>query len=362
MTEIRIPSNSRCQVGTVAFVVDSRVTNIGKLVVVTAPFKFVEYLQFSNEPLFCWWVNALHGQIDCDGGPRWDGYLPDVCLLPVASMSEGQVRAVVRKHAESDFAGALDNLAKVFKKLDDEIDRKQKLGGNPRGQMELGILTQIVQTESVFEDVGFTLDRPEGECMSWTISHQGIPLQFGVGPGMFRGWHATASKTGIREVMFMELDFPSEMVRGEVLLKLAKAWREAFPGIALPETLKDAAVYEEFKHARCKLNPGLPNMVVDARCFRFAINQMRAFTDGEMLVGVTITMVPGQLEIRIADRVLHCPARGSWFGEASMDLTEFLAAIRKRYARGAITIALAEHDRLLIDGAPVRATWTDANR
>ncbi|MHB1201350.1 MAG: hypothetical protein ACYCZ6_17730 [Polaromonas sp.] len=225
-------------------------------------------------------------------------------------------------------------------------------------QFELVRLMQEVPVRQVFEEVGFTLDRPDGECMSWRSQCEGIAIQYDVGPGMFSGWQGAAMSFGKRTALFGELWFATSMVRGEVLLRLASVWKEAFPRAALPAELREADTYEEFKRGRSTVNPGAPHIAADSKFLRFIVGQIRQRLSSATPARVTFALVPGQLEIRVASTVMHCPASGKWFGEASVDLAELMAAIPHRFNYRSTKVEF-DNGSLKIEGTPVAADWIE---
>ncbi|PKO43684.1 MAG: hypothetical protein CVU30_06615 [Betaproteobacteria bacterium HGW-Betaproteobacteria-3] len=148
------------------------------------------------------------------------------------------------------------------------------------------------------------------------------------------------------------------MVRGEVLVRLASAWKEAFPRTTLPAGLRKADIYEEFKRARSTVNPGVPHIAADAKFLRFIVRRMRDRLKSTAPVRVAIALVSGQMEIRVGGEVMYCPASGKWFGLASVDLADLMAIIPRRFNYRSATIEF-DDGSLKIEGTAVAAHWIE---
>lgn len=109
---------NRCKPGDVAMIIQNIDHNLGKMVVVERPYGMKEYDTYGS--LFCWYILSLGGKLKTsDGELVWYGHIPDMALRPIG---DGQldVAAIRRAHADSDFAEALQELAQVFREIEED--------------------------------------------------------------------------------------------------------------------------------------------------------------------------------------------------------------------------------------------------
>ncbi|MDC8786237.1 hypothetical protein [Roseateles koreensis] len=372
MSALRIPSDARCQEGSVAVLVGGRTDNLGQMVVVTRPYGYVSQPSVAPGPVFCWRVETMAQQIQCDAGSRWNGFTPDQTLCPIGHLPARAIRALVRRHAKADFKEALGELAQLMRTAEaagwpeagaaslpsTASPMRLSQRGEAMNRDELKWLLDTAPTRQVFAEVGFTPDGPHSECLSWVAECQGVALKFGVGPDMFGDWQGTASAVGKRSAVWGELFFATEMVRGDVLLRLASAWREAFGETPLPIELSGAAKFAEHKRIGKKLDPGHPRLLVDGGFLRFTLTRLRARLDLYASTPVSFEALPGQLSITVKDETLHCPARGVWFGHATVDLEALVAGAPRRFSAKHVSVE-ARAGRLWIDRVAVPADWAE---
>ena len=372
MSALRIPSDVRCREGTVAVLVGGRTENLGQMVVVTRPYGYVAQPSVGPGSLFCWRVETMAQQILCDAGLRWNGFTSDQTLCPIGHLPAGAIRALMRRHAKADFKEALGELAVIMRTAEAKGWPEPEAVSLPppaspvrfsqRGDAmnvdELNWMLDTVPTRQVFAEVGFTPDGPHSECLSWVAQCQGVALKFGVGPGMFGDWQGTASSVGKRSAVWGEFFFATEMVRGDVLVRLASAWQEAFGKAPLPLELSGAAKFAEHLRIGKKLDPGHPRLLVDGGFLRFALTRLRAQLDLYASTPVTFETLPGQLSITVKDETLHCPARGVWFGRATVELEALVAGAPRRFSAKHVSVE-ARGGKLWIDRTAVPADWAE---
>jgi hypothetical protein len=220
-------------------------------------------------------------------------------------------------------------------------------------------LMQDVPVRQVFAEVGFEQDASDDQRMTWDVQVEGSAMLCDVVPGPCDDWcvHVVAVGRGVAQCD--ELWFWPWNARGEVLVRLANAWSEAFCGVPLPPALKQADVYQELKRAKATVNQGVPQLSVNARSLRFVLNRLRQRIDLAKPTPVSLTLVTGQLAIEVLGESERCPATGTWSGTATVNLADLMAVIPRQFVRPSVLIEF-DSGCLKIEGLAVPAEWKDA--
>ena len=358
MMDSHSPEQLRCGMGSMAVIVRGRAANIGKLVVVTGEYGYVTHSAPGSRSLLHWNVESLGGQLDVGGQPAWRCHTPDATLRPVGSMRPAQVQAVMREHHCMAFDAVAGELAKIINDHYATPDDAGLTGEKRMQREELNWLLDTVPAAQVLAEAGFEPDGNGGEGLKWTGQHRGVPIRFDAFADLLGDWCVSGCLRTSRTVSMVDVWLSADIVRGKVFERLAKVWRDALGNTPLPDEWERATTFADLKRTRAIANPGRPHMLVDTAFLRLAVSRLKAYNDASNPPQVALSMEPGQLEIRVADEVLHCPARGKWFGQATVSLSDLMQAIPPRFSRGQVAVEFSA-PVVLIQGAPIAAIWSD---
>ena len=223
---------------------------------------------------------------------------------------------------------------------------------------ELNWLLDTVPAAQVLAEAGFEPDGNGGEGLKWTGQHRGVPIRFDAFADFLGDWCVSGCLRTSRTVSMVDVWLSADIVRGKVFERLAKVWRGALDNAPLPDAWERATAFSELMRTRTIANAGLPRLLVDTAFLRLAVNRLKRYDEAARPPQVTLAMVPGQLEIRVGTEVLHCPAYGKWFGQATVNLSDLIRAMPPRFSCGAVSIEF-NTPVLLIQGAPIAAVWLD---
>lgn len=219
-------------------------------------------------------------------------------------------------------------------------------------------MLEEADTKSILLEAGFRPDVAYPSCLEWQYAKDNQVIKIGAGPGII-GWNIHAVSGRRRSMLENQFEVSERACRGELLRRIYKLWRSAFPDATVPNGLKPGSAYQDFLDLRKCWNPGTPHLDVNAKVLRFFINRLRTF---DLIPPETTTLIlrhtPNQLNIQVLRFQLFCPALGSWFGEVRTNLEQFLKIVPPRFSGGRAQLEFSE-GVLSINGATVEATWSD---
>lgn len=199
------------------------------------------------------------------------------------------------------------------------------------------------------------------DALVWFGEHAGQSLKILAGTDWFGQWTLVGTMNARREAMWDERRVLADWPQGAVLGVLAKLWLEAFKNAPCPEAFRLGMVYEAWKTARGKLNPGLPRLRADGPMLRMIVNRLRAARESGAIPSdakLRIAQISQQMLLRVEGLEWMCPATGCWTGMTEVKLAEFLRAVPARFSRHTAELA-CDGALLTVAGVGVRARWVD---
>jgi len=362
MTSAAAPGQRRCEVGTIAMIVRGQQQNIGALVVVVAGHGFASIEEFGPGPRLCWAVESLGGELAADNATVWSRVVPDDALQPVGTMPIGDIGAVFEQHTAALRCKTKADMERLIQTHFASPDDVGLVGAKRLLRERLRWLTASVTARQVLLDAGFVPDGNGGECLNYAFPDQlGRRCLLSACPDLVGDWGLFGSFHTVRTATQVNALLRAEMIRGAVYVRLASIWREVFDKtVPLPVEWEHATFYEAVKRTTAMANPGAPSVVVDTQFFRLIVNRLRDSYGVEPAEPVVISLVPGQLELRVGSDAFQCPARGTWPLPSLVSLADLLAAVPARMPR-LLTIE-AYGNSVLLGSTSIPAAWPEEQR
>lgn len=353
MNDIPVPAKAIGHVGMVALLKRVKESETGRVVVLREPAGWVTSLVGSERPVFAWLAMTLGEPMVMNAKPARDIYVADACLIPMSSVSESEIEALVRTQTRQDFDDAKDDLVRCLNAEDmDEAEFEEFLEKAAR-QIFIEKALEIVATSVALREIGFKQTQADGETLRWTGIHEGREIRIEAGPDPFGVWDLSAVCVTKREAMFDQARLPPEVPRGFVFQRVLKFWRMAFKNAPDPDCLQLGAMYEEHLKAMRKANPGPPMLYADGKVFRMTVRWLRErhvyFGEPKEL---RLSYADNLLRLEIDGVVYGCPARGSWMDDCTIKLDDLLAMPTGTLGRGVVSIGRVDQG-LIVRGCPL---------
>ena len=352
-----IPEGARCKPGTVAMLRRIKGDADGRLVVVREPAGYLGALVGSARPVFCWTVRLLGPPAESDGQPSRSLYVPDRCLVPLATMSEEAMKALLEEHRRHDFEAALADLAGQLGATDLPRDVFARLAMHVAEQQAIRHALQVVPVGETLHEIGFKPAYPGGEALQWVTVRSGIELRLSAGPAMFGDWVIAAHGVGHRTLICDERHLPTEGARGQIVQTVLAMWRDAGTGPEpAPHALHIGEVYQRHQADLRRYRTDLPTLYLDAQVFR-ATRRWLIERHGNMDPPAIVQLdhADGLLRLEVGPVAYGCPAQGVWIEPRSIalsDLAYMQVDVLRR--RGNLTLEQADHE-LRLNGWHLRS-------
>lgn len=227
-----------------------------------------------------------------------------------------------------------------------------------RQRTSVSRMLEEADTESILLEAGFNREATSPSCLEWQYAKDNQVMKIGAGPGII-GWTIHSVGVGQRSRFEAQFEVPERVCRGELLRRIYKLWRRAYPKAPVPNGLTPGSAYQEFLDLKTSWNPGTPSLSANAKVLRFCINYFRTF---DLVQPETTNLIfrhaANQLILQVLSFQLCCPATGHWCGEVQTNLGQFLKIVPPRFPHCAVRLEFSDCV-LSINGANVEATWSD---
>lgn len=315
------PSGSIGRVGMVAALRNVRSEPVGKLVVVCEPAGWLSTLVGASKPTFCWRVQSLGTPLNAPDKPGRSAYVPDRCLVPLGSMSEEALAALLRADAEADFDEALDDFAQILASVD-ITEHGFEEAMHRAGDCALTVhALEGVPVTTALREVGFRAADPEGSSLSWIVPGCATEARFDAAQDWFGGWRLSVSLRRPREVVHIERQLPEVAPRGQIVALVRSMWLEAMPEEQAPGALRVGRLYDRHRKDLRKVGLALPTLSLDAEVFRAVRRWIVARHDRQgSSVPVRLSFVDGLLRFEVDGMAYGCPARGVWVDDRCLSV------------------------------------------
>lgn len=346
-----IPEGARGKPGTVAMLRRLKGDADGRLVVVREPAGYPGALVGSARPVFCWTVQLLGPPAERDGQPSRAFHVPDRCLVPLATMSDEALKALLEEHRRHDFEAALADLAGQLGATDLPHEVFARLAMRVAEQQAIQKALQVVPVAEALQEIGFKPAHAGGEALEWATVRSGIELRLRAGPAVFGDWLIAAYGVGHRTLVCDERHLPAEGARGQIVQTVLAMWRDAGTGPApAPDALHIGEVYQRHQADLRRYRTDLPTLHLDAKVFR-ATRRWLIERHGHMDPPAIVRLdhADGLLRLEAESVAYGCPAQGVWIEPRTISLSDLSGVPSDLLRRRHVVLEQGENELRLND-------------
>lgn len=212
-------------------------------------------------------------------------------------------------------------------------------------------LKEVISIERGLLEAGFVTDPPTS-LLYWEC----CGLRIDACEDWMYGWQFIATAVTPRIVLCDEFKLPRQMLRGDLLARLLRCWRDVFSTGPAPDALQDGLFWGQFQN-EMRLIKERTSMFLhaDTPFLRQVINRMKE-TIGEQ--EIALSHMPGQLVVMWDGADYHVPSHGHWLGSCKLSASMFIAALPNRLPARSTPIAYT-NGMLSLAYRTVPATWIE---
>ncbi|MEO6975782.1 MAG: hypothetical protein ABI144_07895 [Gallionella sp.] len=167
------------------------------------------------------------------------------------------------------------------------------------------------------------------------------------------GWYLIRSGHSTRSTIFppIQVPIPSEIIPIELMSSIYMLWSDIHSHEdPIDHLLMWGKEWIDYQKDLKLLIPKAPTVCVDREFFRFCLSFIEKRHDWlDEDYEITISHLPGQLQIIAKDIVLHCPAVGYLVDKSIVSARQLFRGIPKRFSRNSICLQ-EEGGKLIIGG------------